>query len=444
MKKLMAFLLIFAMALTLVSCNISVNISQENGPAEDTEENEAAEVTEDIIPVNVGERVNLMPYGSMMVSEEPVEIKEVSAEEIQEMDRAMRDYIGSTLKSLLINNAKSYYYYDQMTERQRKIYDALQIVVEEPTACIDDGSISVVELDAPYTDDAVMIDFITAYYAMLYDHPEYFWLYNDISTSLLYVTNAADPNVMYFGLSKPYEAYQEELKQFNDAVDAFLADIDTTGTGIEVAHRIHDKLIHMCTYDQECFEGTTLDVKFYNYAHTAYGALVSNSFGAANTCVCDGYSQAFTYLCQQVGLEATTIIGIGESLYDGEVVSGGGHAWGMVKCDDQWYELDSTWDDSMTDLGPEELGFTTSDEYYPYIKAALEDQTYMESISHYLFLVDSPTMAHYIPGDELVYKDQYIRLDLGVAFESAHTRANQGNGFGHLEQLMGLAPFAEY
>lgn len=55
--------------------------------------------------------------------------------------------------------------------------------------------------------------------------------------------------------------------------------------------------------------------------------------------VCEGYSKAFSYLCQSVGIECICISGIG---------NGGGHMWNMVKIDGKWYHADVTWDDPIS------------------------------------------------------------------------------------------------
>lgn len=58
--------------------------------------------------------------------------------------------------------------------------------------------------------------------------------------------------------------------------------------------------------------------------------------------VCEGYSKAFSYLCQSVGIECICISGTG---------NGGGHMWNMVKVDGKWYHIDVTWDDPLTTSG---------------------------------------------------------------------------------------------
>ena len=54
--------------------------------------------------------------------------------------------------------------------------------------------------------------------------------------------------------------------------------------------------------------------------------------------ICGGYSKAFSYLCDKVGIETITVTGDA----DGEA-----HMWNMVKLDGEWYNVDCTWDDPI-------------------------------------------------------------------------------------------------
>ncbi|MEG2187522.1 MAG: transglutaminase domain-containing protein [Clostridia bacterium] len=93
---------------------------------------------------------------------------------------------------------------------------------------------------------------------------------------------------------------------------------------------------------------------YYNYkntkaidAHNAYGALVgstsaevaadSNRVFRGNV-VCEGYAKAFKLLCDSIGLPALYVSGTAQP-------SGGGHAWNYIKIDNNWFAVDSTWDD---------------------------------------------------------------------------------------------------
>ena len=68
--------------------------------------------------------------------------------------------------------------------------------------------------------------------------------------------------------------------------------------------------------------------------------------------LCEGYSRAFEYLCQSVGIECVCISGTARSS-----LGSGGHMWNMVKLDDKWYHVDVTWDDPVTTSGEQILEY---------------------------------------------------------------------------------------
>lgn len=70
-------------------------------------------------------------------------------------------------------------------------------------------------------------------------------------------------------------------------------------------------------------------------SHTAYGALFES------VAVCDGYSRLVKMLCDDMEIECRIVCG--------EVINAGGHAWNLVKVDNQWYHLDTTWNDGSAD-----------------------------------------------------------------------------------------------
>jgi len=66
-----------------------------------------------------------------------------------------------------------------------------------------------------------------------------------------------------------------------------------------------------------------------------YSALVSGKS------VCAGYAKGVQYLLEQAGVVCNTVSG--KSLDENDKYSG--HAWNIVKCDDEYYYVDATWGD---------------------------------------------------------------------------------------------------
>lgn len=84
---------------------------------------------------------------------------------------------------------------------------------------------------------------------------------------------------------------------------------------------LHDSIIDMTDYKS----------KGNSYISEADGPLLN---GVA---LCEGYSKAFMYLCQSIGIECICVAG-----YAGE-----NHMWNMLKLDGEWYNMDVTWDDPV-------------------------------------------------------------------------------------------------
>ena len=366
---------------------------------------------------------NIFNGGGLKEPEELEEPEEMSEEDTDRLDRAMRAYVPPA-DSLLQNKAENFYYYNQMSKQEQQIYDALLMCATDPTNT-DNAVMATISVD-PRTEEFAEMEF-KAYYGMLYDHPELFWLYNgsecNISVGAPYQQPGNGTYNVYFFYQEPYDDFEEKMTAFNDAADAFLEDIDTSGSDMEIAKAIHDKLLETVTYDIAVMNDDS-ENGFRNLAHTAYGALVENSEGTPNYAVCDGYSQAYVYLLQQVGIDATVIVGIAGA----DKAQAGGHAWTVVNLDGDWYEVDSTWDDAGT-LDEQLETIKDKDPYsYGYFKEALTDPDYRNKIQHYLCNLTTPEITNFKVDDYFAYQSKDQKHIFTLLGDSVHIRAGDDTG----------------
>lgn len=358
------------------------------------------------------------PTGGMIKPHDPETVEEVTSEEMDRMDRAMRAYtpVGD---SLLINKAKHYYYYEQLNEEEQDIYDTMFMITEDPVT--EDNYNVFFSSSDPSTDECYE-HIGKAYFALMFDHPELFWLYNDSETSIGFASDGsmlAGKYPVFFGFTEPYEDFRENQTAFNEAAEAFLEDINLEGSEEEIAREIHDKLIETVTYDDDVMNGGEKD--YGDLAHTAYGALVANSKGKPNYAVCDGYSLAYVYLLQQAGLEAAFIGGEAGDDFS----STGGHAWSVVKVDGKWYEVDSTWND----MGTLDDILTPDIDGYEYFLEALTDSKYRDLLQHQLFEISTEEISDYIPDEEtLTYTTKDGEYAIMLAKRSVHIRDDESMG----------------
>ena len=117
--------------------------------------------------------------GGLKEPEEMEEPDEMSQEETDKLDRAMRAYTPPE-DSLLQNKAENFYYYSQMNNTEKAIYDALLMCATDPTNT-DNAVVATIDVD-PTTREFAELEF-TAYYGMLYDHPELFGFTTDQSVT---------------------------------------------------------------------------------------------------------------------------------------------------------------------------------------------------------------------------------------------------------------------
>ena len=110
------------------------------------------------------------------------------------------------------------------------------------------------------------------------------------------------------------------------AAKEIMAGITSDMDDYEKLKYFHDYIVRNC-------EATTS----YEFADTIYGALVQ---GKAH---CEGYSKAFSYLCNLAGIE--NVLVTGETYVP--------HMWNMVKLGGNWYHVDVTWDDPDDQLHEE-------------------------------------------------------------------------------------------
>ena len=127
-------------------------------------------------------------------------------------------------------------------------------------------------------------------------------------------------------------------ENFTKAVSEILTKLppDTEKDCVKIK-AIADLLCESITYNYGATMGghdaTAEEFEIERYASQDYGALVNNS------AICSGYSSAFQYLCEKLGVYSIYVIG--EAGGNREA-----HAWNIVYLDGAYYHVDVTWMDS--------------------------------------------------------------------------------------------------
>ncbi len=311
-------------------------------------------------------------------------------------------------QSLSAADKRVYDMFLDLAEHRRKGYKS-SIIVSDSTAR---------ELGDNY--------FFNVFYAMNYDHPEYFYLMES-SKLHTYSTSSAGQTTYVFEMDPPNEEENAQVAAFEKATDTFMQDIDLTLSDKEIELQIHDKLIQTVSYDYELYESR---LNLNDLGYTAYGALVEDSSGNKNMAVCEGYALAFEHLMHQAGIPCSYVSGDARHETDDR-----GHAWNVVKIDNRWYEVDTTWDDHNIAY------FQDKPEA---IKEAFKnDDSLRYRYSHYYFNKTTKEMENMIPSDATVLiAEGYLPYNLRS--KTSHKRYNQVNTDDDVKVFLNtLVPIAE-
>lgn len=169
---------------------------------------------------------------------------------------------------------------------------------------------------------------------ILKDPKEIFSILEDISTE--------NPEIMYYKgakytlgkitlfYSKSKEDMDNHKKEIRIIRENFVKEhILETMSDYEKVLKVHDYIINNSRYDNRLEKIGSLPPE----SNSSYGIL------ALEVGVCEAYAKATKYLLDGVGVES--IVVTGES-------RGENHAWNLVKVNGEYYHVDPTWDDPIT------------------------------------------------------------------------------------------------
>jgi len=214
-------------------------------------------------------------------------------------------------------------YYDSLDDdlkaNYRQIVDELYRYSGEET--MSDGKPALtIHLDVPCRD---MERLQRLYYAVYYDHPEFFYLNaNGVTADFSFGrTKITIPYTM----DRFYRAV--EAISLEDEVSSLVSRCQEQGLSeLETELRLHDYVVICCQYDDSAANATVEDEQYIR-GHSPYYALCERS------AICGGYTRALQLLLSRAGIPATTVINED-------------HMWNMVWIDGEPYHVDVTWDDA--------------------------------------------------------------------------------------------------
>lgn len=205
------------------------------------------------------------------------------------------------------------FYYEELSDTEKRAYNAILEEIYDMPERIVVPKISGEELDRVFS-------------ALLYDNPDLFFLGRKCAVetrfwltyfSVDYIIDKSVLAEMTAKLEAECVAFEKTL---TNPADEWLTEL-----------QIHDRIIEKCEY---------LDPNEGLIYSSAYGALVDGN------AACEGYSKAAKLLLDRVGIENALVSGESDN---GE--QSGAHMWNVVNIGGNFYHLDCTWDDPVSDDG---------------------------------------------------------------------------------------------
>lgn len=274
------------------------------------------------------------------------------------------------------------YYYSLLDGAEKKCYEDVCDAIEKEDASVD--------LEGIDKDQLARI-----FQSVYLDWPEYFWL------DCLQYTYVTNPTGVTLNLNYNYTGAEREKREaiVKQQAEDILAGVPTGGSDYDKVKYVFETLVDMTEYDLSAPDNQNIYSVFGNWKT-----------------VCAGYAGATKYLLDRAGVECIWLTGTG---------NGEAHSWNIVKCDGQYYYVDTTWGDP----GYRELqGEDVSKDFTAY--------EYLCCSGQMLYQTHTPDSTYPLPectDTSLEYyrmKGRYLETaDAGVTLDIMKTDYNEGKKY---------------
>ena len=275
------------------------------------------------------------------------------------------------------------YFYHQLTDQEKVIYDAfanckdlLQVTIDKPLLIPVTGNGTAIVTYGDYESGAwhpksasiykgLDAQRVRALDAFTLDDSENYWIAgNDGTINFTFdFVNAANTNSKkspvrvsiaditaapfpyYEGIKKEVVAVSSALDKMEDELAGKMSAVKTRYDSLKI---IHDAIVTLASYQW----------KENLPAHTLTGIML-DKYGHKS--VCDGYAKLFKLFCDRFDIPCIKVTGVAKTMkFVEKTMVDGPHIWNNVLMEDgSWYIVDVTWDDILTK--PKEM---TSIEYF--------------------------------------------------------------------------------
>lgn len=175
------------------------------------------------------------------------------------------------------------------------------------------------------------------YEVVMFDHPLFYWLSNEIYYSEWYTYIIIDSS---YASGVDRIDYNSEIENF---ISSYQSEVDECSSNYEIAKLLHDAIINRVTYAFDKDGNPAKDI----YAHNIIGCVDDN----IKKVTCEGYAKTYEALLNYYDIDnaLATGWGVGSSVTKNTLNT---HMWNVVKMsDNKYYYADLTWDDRCTEAG---------------------------------------------------------------------------------------------
>lgn len=272
------------------------------------------------------------------------------------------------------------------SDTEKKLYDLIDesvIVISETKDENDHYRTERVNIEGVHMSESEIRRAINAF---VFDNPQIFWLDNLFG----YAYVGEDTMVEFYSVISADEC-EKKYVVLHSAVNRVLASLEEGMSEFDREKFVHDFVINNCIY-----KGTVSNISDGWEYFSAYGPIVKGE------AVCEGYAKSMQLLLNLSGIECMTIRGESEGV---------GHMWNVIKIDEEWYHLDSTWDDTTNGaiydfFNIDDEMIKTSHTISPNVDEASLDESGENDLRYNFFVPEcSSTKAGYYSQSAAVIKD---------------------------------------
>lgn len=230
---------------------------------------------------------------------------------------------SSEFKVNSLQSSNADFYYNLLSENQKKIYSAVARGVSKLDKNILVGKYEIGEVEQASKDAKEAIN------AFLGDHPEVFYMNSEYTISITESVLGKTLKIEIDYTVKNIDELNSQIDSINLALNGILSQVSNM-TDFEKELYVHDYLAKNIKYFSDFEDENNIPDKY----HTIYSAILEKE------AVCDGISKAYQLILNMMGIENHLVTG---------VIGSTPHAWNMVKIEDSWLHVDVTSDKYIKD-----------------------------------------------------------------------------------------------